>query len=372
MIRGAVFPGRYVQGAGAIVKLASEIARLGRSPLIIVDPYVADHVVPNFGHSEIDIFQNHSIKLIGGECCEKEISRISQCANSKEADVIVGVGGGKTIDVAKVVALRRKAATIIVPTIASTDAPCSAQAVVYSERGMFEKAINLPRNPDSVIVDSGIIANAPVRLLVSGMGDALSTWFEASSCYESCSNNTIGAKSTQMAQIIARACYETLIEHCESAKRDCESHFVSHSLEEVIEANTLLSGIGFESGGLATAHSVHNGLTSVYRTKEFFHGEKVAFGVLVSLFLTSKPSHIVDEVFSFCMKVGLPTTLEEIGLENITQEELRLIADNSCKLGEEIHNEHNIIDKAMVRNALVVADSEGKLRKANTQLGERF
>ena len=47
-----------------------------------------------------------------------------------------------------------------------------------------------------------------------------------------------------------------------AAARDVEVDALTPALERVVEANTLLSGLGFESGGLCIAHAVHNGLTT--------------------------------------------------------------------------------------------------------------
>ncbi|MGF7473584.1 glycerol dehydrogenase, partial [Salmonella enterica subsp. enterica serovar Minnesota] len=57
---------------------------------------------------------------------------------------------------------------------------------------------------------------------------------------------------------LARFCYTTLMRYGRLAKLACEQHQVTPALEHVIEANTLLSGLGFESGGLAAAHAIHN------------------------------------------------------------------------------------------------------------------
>lgn len=76
----------------------------------------------------------------------------------------------------------QKKPVIIVPTIASTDAPCSALSVIYTDEGVFEKYLFLPSSPDMVMVDTDIVSKAPVRLLISGMGDALATYFEARAC----------------------------------------------------------------------------------------------------------------------------------------------------------------------------------------------
>lgn len=69
----------------------------------------------------------------------------------------------------------------------------------------------------------------------------------------------------------------------------CEEQ-VAPALERVVEAHTLLRGLGFESGGLAACHAIHNGLTQLHQTHGYWHGEKVAIGVLSSLFLTDKPA----------------------------------------------------------------------------------
>lgn len=65
----------------------------------------------------------------------------------------------------------------IAPTIASTDAPCSALSVIYTDDGEFDRYLMLPNNPNMVIVDTKIVAGAPARLLAAGIGDALATWF---------------------------------------------------------------------------------------------------------------------------------------------------------------------------------------------------
>src|SRR5512135_977090 len=89
---------------------------------------------------------------------------------------------------------------------------------------------------------------------------------------------------------------------------------VTPALERIVEANTLLSGLGFESSGLAAAHAIHNGLTTAPGTRDRMHGEKVAFGLLTQLMLESQPKSVVDEALEFCNSVGLPTTFAEVGI----------------------------------------------------------
>ena len=177
------------------------------------------------------------------------------------------------------------------PTIASTDAPCSALSVIYSDQGVFERYLFLPANPNMVLVDTAVVSAAPVRLLVAGMGDALATYFEARACEASGATNCVGGRTTLAAMGLARLCYDTLMENGVKAKLAVEQKVCTKAVEHVIEANTYLSGLGFESGGLAGAHAIHNGLTAIPETHKMYHGEKVAFGTLVQLVLENGDYH---------------------------------------------------------------------------------
>jgi len=291
------------------------------------------------------------------------LTRISGVVREMRADVLVGMGGGKTIDTAKIAADRASIPVIVVPTIASTDAPTSGCAVLYTKEGVFSSVIYQRTNPAAVLVDTSIIAQAPVRFLVAGMGDALSTWFEARSCERTGSMNECGGTSTMAGLRIAALCYELLLADGVQAMKDCDDHIVTPALERIVEANILLSGLGFESAGLASAHSIHNGLTALEETHNYYHGEKVAFGVLAGLHLTNASAEEIERVYGFCEDVGLPTTLADIGLKNVSRERLMIAAEGACAEGQPIHHEPGTITSAMVLEAMTAADSEGRKRK---------
>lgn len=364
MISTSIFPARYVQGAGALALLPDEARRLGDTALAVVDSMVMPAVSQAAAHGSIVI----AIDRFGGECSDEEIERVIAHARDLDANVIIGAGGGKALDTAKAAAHALGMPVAIVPTLASTDAPCSALSVVYTAEGAFKRYLVLPRNPDLVLVDTQIIAAAPVRFLVSGMGDALSTWFEAEDCSRSGAVNMTGRPGTMTALGLARMCYDTLLADGVAAKQACEARKVTPAFERVVEANTLLSGLGFESGGLSGAHAIHNGLTALAATHAFWHGEKVAIGTLALLMLTNRPKAVVAEVFDFCQAVGLPTTLAEIGLAGVTDDQLHLVAELACAPGETIHNinGHSIngnVAPAQVVAALKAADAEGQRRR---------
>ncbi|HPB30288.1 MAG TPA: glycerol dehydrogenase [Candidatus Sumerlaeota bacterium] len=361
MYKKAVFPGKYIQGVGAMGELPALINLFGKRGLILASPSVKKKILPACGMDwkALDI----PVELFRGECCEQELARLSAIIKQRHADVLVGMGGGKTIDTAKIAADRAGIPVIIIPTIASTDAPCSGCAVLYSKDGIFDSVFYQKSNPAAVLVDVGIITAAPTRFLVAGMGDALATWFEARSCVRTQSPNECGGHCTTVGLHIAKLCYETLLTYGTAARIASERHVVTPALEHIIEANILLSGLGFESAGLAAAHAIHNGLTALAETHSFYHGEKVAFGVLAGLQLTDADTNESKTVFSFCEEVGLPTTLADIGLGKANPDKLMAAAEKACAPGQSIHHEAGIITPIQVLDAMLAADAVGRNRK---------
>lgn len=357
----AAFPGKYIQGENALAELPGLITLLGKKGLILASPTAKNKILPKFKLEEHKV--GISVEEFQGECSEKELKRLSEIIRKLKVDILVGMGGGKTIDSAKIAADRAGIPVIIVPTIASTDAPCSGCAVVYTEQGEFSSVYYQKMNPQVVLIDTNVIANAPTRFLVAGMGDALATWFEARSCERTMSANECGGFSTMTGLNIARLCYDTLLLYGPAAIIASENHIVTPALNHIVEANILLSGIGFESSGLATAHSIHNGLTALEETHTFYHGEKVAFGVLTGLHLTDALPEEIETVYSFCEKIGLPTTFSDIGITDVNRSKLIEVAIKACAPAEGIHHEAGLITPDKVINAMIAADAMGRTRK---------
>lgn len=361
MLTTSLFPGRYIQGPHAMSTLGEELARFGSKALLIVSPFILENVLPTY-RADIGNALQVQIERFGGESSDEEIARVTGIARSFGANSIAGLGGGKTLDTAKTAAWQAGVPGVSVPTTASTDAPTSALAVIYTPAGVFKRYQFLPTNPSLVLVDSAVAVRAPLRFLVAGMGDALATWFEAESCRQSCACNMTGRPGSSAAFALARLCYDTLLQYGAMAREAAAAAVVTPAVEHIVEANTLLSGLGFESGGLAAAHAIHNGFTTIEPTHAYLHGEKVAIGTLASLFLTDKGEHQIEEVYRFCEAVGLPTTLDGIGLGTAADEDLLKVAEAACAEGETIHNEPRPITPEDVVAALKAADAHGKAR----------
>ena len=355
-------PSKYIQGKGEISNISSYASALGKKGVYaIVDSFVLESY-----HDKIEAgFKKGKLKLttwkFSGESSQKEIDTIKADLKKSGCDVIAGIGGGKTLDTAKAVGYYAELPVIIIPTIASSDAPCSALSVIYKENGEFERYLILRKNPDVVLVDTEIITNAPVRLFVSGMGDALATYFEARACHQSHAQTMAGGECSNSAMALAEKCIDTLFEDGLKAKFAIENKTISQAVENIVEANTYLSGLGFESGGLAAAHAIHNGMTVLKETHKMYHGEKVAFGTLVHLALENAPLEEIEEVIAFCKEVGLPINLHNLGVRNITEEKVRKVAQASCAEGETIYNMPFEVTVESVMSAIYVAHKLGSM-----------
>lgn len=355
-------PSRYTQGKGATAALGREIAGLGlEGPVLFIAGKTALKRLTSIWKTSLDEAGiPHAVHHFTGECSLAEIGRGKESARQSAARTIVGAGGGKVLDTARAIAADLELPVVICPTVASSDAPCSALSVIYTEEGVFQEYRFYRKNPDLVLVDTQVIAEAPPRLLVAGMGDALATWFEARTCVAGCVRNMRGGGSTMTALALSELCYRTLLADGGAALQAASNRVVTPAFERVVEANTLLSGLGFESSGLAAAHAVHNGLTAVPETHGYFHGEKVAFGLLVQLVLEGAPRATVQEVLGFCSEVGLPVTLADIGLTKLPRDRLDPIAHRATAAGETIHNEPFEVTSDMVADSILAADALGR------------
>jgi len=360
MIRKAIFPGCYIQGKGVLSNFGGIEELEKKRIFILATPTAVKKIIPEHLSSWKRIC-DVTYEAFGGACTWDEIERVRGIVEKDAYDVIIGMGGGKAIDTARVVARQLSVNYIAAPTIAATDAPTASACVVYNNEGSVVDYFTTS-NPDYVLVDTRVIAEAPVRFLVSGMGDALSTWFEAEACDRSHFKNVSGGYNLRAVMSLAHTCYQTLLTYGKAAKIACENNIVSPALEYIVEANTLLSGVGFESGGLSSAHGIHDCLCNLEGSHAYYHGEKVAFGTLAGLFLEARPQAMIDEVYGFCRSVGLPTTLAGIGLGGVTDPELHAaiqpVFDNKESY---LHHVRFDLTPEGIIEALRMADGVGRM-----------
>ena len=350
-------PSKYVQGKDVIAQLGDFVSTLGTSPIIVADDtvwgIVEEKVTASFAASKLPLVRVG----FGRFATPQAVDALVEAIKADEHTVIVGIGGGSAIDAAKAAGHLAGIRWASVPTAASSDAPTSALSVIYTEEGAFIEYRFFPRNPDLVLIDTQLVANAPEKFLVAGIGDALATWIEARATLRGQGLTMAGGRPTNAASALAKLSWDILWENALPALDAVRSNVVTPALEKVVEANTLLSGLGFESGGLAAAHAIHNGLTAAPQTHGLTHGQKVNLGTITQLVMEGAPTSEIEDFIVFTTKVGLPNSLAEVGLTLTNTAELRAVAESATVEGETIHNMPFTVTPELVVDALIAVEA---------------
>lgn len=360
MLRTMGFPGQYVQGPKALLELGSLLKKMGfRRPLTVCDAVVGEKVWPLVSSAMSESGLAPARIVFPGECTKAAINQLSEEAKRHQPDVIIGLGGGKTIDSSKGVAANLDVNVVICPTIASNDAPTSRLIVLYDETHRVAAVEYLKSNPCAVVVDTEIIVQAPARFFAAGIGDAVSKKFEANQCNRAHGYNSFGTPPLETALLLANATYTTLVNHGPAAYASVVNGQLDDEVERVIEATVLLSGVGFESGGLSLAHALIRGLTSVPTMAAMLHGELVAFGTLVQAVIEERSEAEVSELLGLLLAVKLPVTFRQLGQpQSLTPDQMSTVV-NATLAAEYSKNMDPPLTAERLTNALLAADKIG-------------
>jgi glycerol dehydrogenase len=354
-------PQRYVQGQDVLRGVGRYLSLLPARRVVLL---CSERGSRNEGAQLLEGMRSEGIdcvtRVFGGECSLEEIDAHVDGLEGERIDCIVAAGGGKCVDAGKAMAFRMGAPIVVVPTLASNDAPCSALSILYSPEGVSTGVEFYPNSPAIVVVDTRVVARAPERYLVAGIGDAMATWYEARVCMlNPAAVTTVGARPTVASAAIGETCAQTLFAHGTAAAAAVATTTVNDALEAVVEANTLLSGLGFESGGLAAAHGVAQSYTSIPKVESnYLHGELVAMGTLAQLLMESRSDEAV-EVATFFAEVGLPIHLGQLSLDATDRRSLDTIAEGTLEFPF-IGNMPEPMSAEIVRSAVIEAHELGR------------
>ena len=354
-------PFRYYQGFGILARAGELLNPLGSKFFIIGEAFVKDLV----GSTILESFTAAGKEALwdadfSGECTDGEIRRLQRVYETSGCNAILGIGGGKTMDAAKAVSILVNAPVGIIPTIAASDAPVSHVAIIYTEAHERLRVDAMPFSPWVVMVDTEVVLHAPPRFLASGIADAVATKFESDACRASGALNYFGSRPPLISKAVSDMCWDVMRRHGSAALDAVRTKTPCQALEDVVEAATLLSGLGFESGGCAAAHGTMSALTSLPGSVRFTHGELVAFGTVVQLCMENKPDPFILEVIDFLRSLGLPVTLEGVGLDrDKDREAIESCIRKACTPPGLLFNMPMPINEAMYREALYRADDLG-------------
>lgn len=335
----AIAPAQVFRGAQLLQQAGSIIARLGTRPLIVGGVRSLDAVRPTLQSALEQQSLVSSEVSCKNACTDKNLKRLKQAAVAHKADVVIGVGGGKVLDAAKLLAHQCSLPIVTIPTSAATCAAWTALSNVYTETGAFQYDVGLPHCPNVLLLDYDIIATAPVRTLIAGIGDALAKWYEAS-VSSGHSQQTMIIAAVQQARVLR----DILLQKSAEAIANPQSA----AWQEVVDATVLMAGVIGGIGGAqcrtVAAHAVHNGLTHLEGNHASLHGEKVAYGILVQLRLEEmlQGSQLAvmarQQLTKFYQEIGLPLTLTDLGLGGIALNQLEQAAQVACLPGSDLHH----------------------------------
>lgn len=361
MLKTIGFPGRYIQGPGALGALGTVLGDLGLSrPIVLADDVVRQRAWPSVAEGLAAAGRMADLERFPGECTDAVIETLAEAVRPRGPDAIVALGGGKTIDTAKGVSRLLDLPIVVCPTVASSDAPTSRLIVLYDAAHRLVGVKFTRRNPDAVIVDTAVIAQAPARFFAAGIGDALSKRFEARQCTAAGGLNSYGTPALGTALLLTDALYDLLRAYGPAAYRAVTRGELTDDVERVVEATVLVSGVGFESGGLSLAHALIRGLTAIPRMGGMLHGELVAFGTLVQLVVEGQPRAAIDDLLDVIAAVDLPMTLADLGqLEPLDDAERATIAEATLATNYSRHMTPALTASRLLRG-LAEADRLGR------------
>ncbi|MBG0753325.1 MULTISPECIES: iron-containing alcohol dehydrogenase family protein [Pectobacterium] len=320
-------PQTYLNRDGVIRSVGDYAAPYANTILIITSPQAwkttADAVERNLNEHGL----RYQVEFLPGDCTKPAIEALTAQARAFNAELILGIGGGRVLDVAKAVGdILGQLPVIAVPTIAATCAAWSPISVIYSDSGAHNGPFPLTRLPVWVLVDSEIIAHSPSRYLKAGIVDALAKWYEFQPYLRHGDDGLALALKAQAAKLAV----ETFNTYGEQAIADNEQGLVTPALRRVIDAVIALAGVANsmkdEVPRIGVAHAIHNSMTRLPELHDWLHGEKVGFGLAAQAFLEHDNDADREELFAQLRRYGSPITLSALGLnerpqlvENIAQ-----------------------------------------------------
>lgn len=303
-------PGRYVQEPGLLADASDHLAVLDASRAVVAGGSTALATAGADLHDGLEAAGITRVETIEGVAAStsSQIDEIRAAAVERRVDLVVGVGGGTAIDAAKGASVGLDCAFVSVPTIASTDAPASGVAVVYDDAGRPIGGEYRDRSPELVLVDTDLIAAAPVEFLRWGLGDALATTFEAEACAASGARTPHDTAPSDAGLTVARRCHEVIDRHGPDALAAVERDQVTPAVTRIVETALLHSTLGFENAGVAGAHSLEIGCRYAGHT-DAAHGELVGVCTLAQLVVEDHAGR--DDFATLLVELGFGDPLPE-------------------------------------------------------------
>lgn len=364
---------QYVQGRGVLKDLYGYAQEHGSRFMVIGSA----HRLGVLDEKIRDSFKGHEDQLVyapfSGECTRAEAARLAGIAKEKQCDCIISVGGGKAADVAKAAAnYDGEYPTLVVGTTPSCDGYMSGITVFYNDDHSADGIAFYMNSPVLVMIDLDIAITSGERMLIAGMGDAISTFYEARPVVEGHYHNYVDpqrGKFTNTSWALAKLTRDTLMDKGLQAVLAARRGVITPAYEDIVETTVLTSALGWQNNGACTAHEMIYGFEALPGSDKHLHGEWVAFCTQCQLVLENRPVEEIDQLVRWCMSVGLSVCFEDVDMPDITPDQLDIIADVAYEAtGGVIHMHPFKVTKELIKAAIQGADEIGRLYRAGGSL----
>ena len=336
--------GKYFHEKEVLSHLREELRGFSDKALLISGKKAMEAVEEqNFRRQLKDAGVSFREELYGGYPTKEQLEYFANLARKEERGVIVGIGGGKIMDLSKAVANQAGLPILLIPTIAATCAAFSPLSVLYTK---YDRARHFEREVDAVLVDEDIMLRQGTRYLAAGMVDAMAKYIEISHGESSLKRGTVPLQK-YLAYQMAEELFNVLEEEGAEACRELEVQESGRVLQDCVFCNIALTGIvsGMMQGRgqAALAHALYNFLRTNYteETRAFLHGEIVGVGLRLQA-LYNKNVELEERITKFMADRGMPTSLQNLGIPNqpeVKEQILRALSKNNpvedCEGAEE-------------------------------------
>lgn len=345
-----IAPRQYTVELGAVERVEQYVAQLGDvSSVAVVGSESGYEAVRGDLEAAIErTGTEYEYRPFGGECSVSAVTRHRR-ELAGEPDLVVGVGGGKAIDTAKLVA-EGVCPVVTVPTQAATSAAWAALSVVYDDDGLYRGGVPLAGCPDALLLDPAVVANSPARYLANGVMDASAKFFETGLIDE----NSVGPLAALGRSVAQEVYAEPLRKYAVPAIADARAGRVTSALEAASEA--AIAGPGLAAGLLSdrtylTLPHVFCYTSLAYGSvqSDSYHGERVAYGVLVLQALLGRRSPDLRALKGWYESLGQAMTLANLGIDDSEE--------SIDALGRDVHGslQHNLLPETLAPSAVIEA-----------------
>ena len=356
MERAVLSKSAYKYGAGEIENLAEHVRIYGTKSLVLIDSLLIETIGEKISNNYACTKSICKITEVSEKSSEEDMNRLIK--EAKFYDNIIGIGSGKTLDMANEIAFMNECPFIVIPFITFTNASCSGCLNVSGE----DYAI-YSRKPNMVIIDSQVIIDAPVSFLIKGIEYTLSVYFDLRAAIRYSSKLSRKAELMSFELIRLNKCYEHILDNGLQAIRDAQENVLTGKLESVVQSCLYINYAFYSQEGLnihskyAVIHAVRNGLSMLKANSSQSNKEEISFAILVLLVLENVSTKELYQILLFFWEIGLPITLEEIGIHAIDSERMKQIAKIICDQKMMFGNTY--VKPAEIAAAIITADSLG-------------